>query len=94
MRPHAILDQSGSIYLQGKAVTIDCHNRADAESLVDWLLGIDAEHPNATDYRNRGERDAAYWRELCERLISRDVVVQYNACTEAELARINTEALR
>lgn len=26
------------------------------------------EHPNAQDYRNRGERDAAYWREIADKL--------------------------
>lgn len=25
-------------------------------------------HPNTTDYRNKAERDVAYWRERCEAL--------------------------
>ena len=54
------------------------------------------EHPNAQDYRNRGERDAAYWRDLCSRMIYGDVSECYAASKEAqaELARINAEALR
>ncbi len=52
------------------------------------------DHPNATDYRNKGERDAAYWRELWERYINADTKESYAAHDEAlaELARINAEA--
>ena len=54
------------------------------------------EHPNATDYRNRGERDAAYWRELCGRMVYGDIWERHAAsnAARAELARINAEALR
>lgn len=55
-----------------------------------------SEHPNATDYRNRGERDAAYWRELCERLVHGNYQEMGIAEREAraELARFNAGALR
>lgn len=54
------------------------------------------EHPNATDYRNRGERDAAYWRDMCAELVfstGTDLDRARIAVVE-ELARINAEALR
>lgn len=55
-----------------------------------------SDHPNSTDYRNRGERDAAYWRELCERFVFGDFETIFATMKEAkaELARINAEALR
>jgi hypothetical protein len=55
------------------------------------------ERPDATDYRNKGERDAAYWRELWERYIASEEgepgVAIYEEAVR-ELARINAEALR
>lgn len=55
------------------------------------------ERPNATDYRNKGQRDAAYWRELWERYIASEEgepgVAIYEEAVR-ELARINAEALR
>lgn len=54
------------------------------------------ERPNATDYRNKGERDAAYWRELCEDLVfsTGTDLDRARIAAMAELARINAEALR
>ena len=65
------------------------------------------ERPDAQDYRNRGERDAAYWRELCERLVNAKPLMEEPMSApwhdyrekaideaKAELARINAEALR
>lgn len=54
------------------------------------------EHPNAIDYRNRGERDAAYWRDRCADLIysTGTDLDRVRIAVVAELARINAEALR
>lgn len=56
------------------------------------------EHPNATDYANKYQREAAYWREMCETIVNVDPGTQewFEAFTGArdELARINAEALR
>lgn len=54
------------------------------------------ERPNAQDYRNRGERDAAYWREMCAELIysTGTDLDRVRIAVVEELARINAEALR
>lgn len=68
----------------------------DYEGWTETPLYADEPRPNATDYRNRGERDAAYWRELCERMVYGDIWERHAAsnAARAELARINAEALR
>lgn len=54
------------------------------------------ERPSAVDYRNRGERDAAYWRDMCADLVfsTGTDLDRVRIAVIEELARINVEALR
>lgn len=79
----------------GSCTNVSVGRQTKAEAAAAWNTRAD-ERPNATDYRNRGERDAAYWRDLCERMFQGKLIDRLAAIGEAEheLARINAEALR
>ena len=99
--PDGHVELHGSIARGGRFVrceicgTTGPANQNQVKAIAAWNTRAE-ERPSATDYRNRGERDAAYWRDLCAELIysTGTDLDRVRIAVVEELARINAEALR